>query len=55
MFTVQGALAGKEGGSTEEVPEVTEGEFAMFGRLSESFFQIDFVVVGGAAVGFGRV
>src|SRR5712692_9990079 len=44
-----------EGFGAEEQPEVAEGMFQVGGGESEGFFEINLIVVGGAAVGFGGV
>ena len=54
-FAVDGVSSGKECGGAEKIPEVAEGEFAMFRWLGQGLLQVDFVVVGGTAVSLGRV
>src|SRR5712692_8974862 len=44
-----------EGFGAEEQPEVAKGMFQVGGGQCQGFFEIDLVVVGGAAVGFGGV
>ena len=55
LLAIYGARSGNEGGGAEEQPEVMKAFFDGGGRQGEGFFQVDFVVVGGAAMSAGGI